>query len=96
MFRLFYVIRPRVGALVMVELGLLLPLSGGSYVYLLRAFGTFPAFILIWMRVVVIGPAAQLVQSLTVAEYISRAAMDECQRTQGWTKTMAAVVISTN
>nr|XP_022343830.1 b(0,+)-type amino acid transporter 1-like [Crassostrea virginica] len=81
------------GALVMVELGLLLPLSGGSYVYLLRAFGTFPAFILIWMRVVVIGPAAQLVQSLTVAEYISRAAMDECQRTQGWTKTMAAVVI---
>ena len=87
---------PRVGAMVMVELGLLLPLSGGSYVYLLRAFGTFPAFILIWMRVVVIGPAAQLVQSLTVAEYISRAAMDECQRTQGWTKTMAAVVISTN
>nr|XP_034330599.1 b(0,+)-type amino acid transporter 1 [Crassostrea gigas] len=36
---------------------------------------------------------AQLVKSLTVAEYISRAALDECQRTQGWTKLTAAVVI---
>ncbi|XP_065924865.1 b(0,+)-type amino acid transporter 1 isoform X1 [Magallana gigas] len=81
------------GALVMAELGLLLPRSGGSYVYLHKAFGNFPAFLFVWVSAVVIGPAAQLVKSLTVAEYISRAALDECQRTQGWTKLTAAVVI---
>lgn len=79
----------------MAELGLLLPRSGGSYVYLHKAFGNFPAFLFVWVNAVVIGPTSQLVKSLTVAEYISRAALDECQRTQGWTKLMAALVIST-
>ncbi|XP_022343202.2 b(0,+)-type amino acid transporter 1-like isoform X1 [Crassostrea virginica] len=81
------------GALVMAELGLLLPKSGGPYIYLLKAFGNFPAFMVVWVHAVVIIPASLLVKSLTVAEYISRAAMDDCQQTQGWTKIMAAFVI---
>lgn len=78
----------------MAELGLLLPKSGGPYIYLLKAFGNFPAFMVVWVHAVVIIPASLLVKSLTVAEYISRAAMDDCQQTQGWTKIMAALVIS--
>ena len=78
----------------MAELGLLLPKSGGPYIYLLKAFGNFPAFMVVWVHAVVIIPASLLVKSLTVAEYISRAAMDDCQQTQGWTKILAALVIS--
>ncbi|XP_061189850.1 b(0,+)-type amino acid transporter 1-like [Saccostrea echinata] len=81
------------GALVMAELGLLLPQSGGPYIYLNRAFGSFPAFLFVWVSSVVIHPASLLVKSLTVAEYIAQIAMDDCQRTQGWTKLMAAIII---
>ncbi|XP_048748195.1 b(0,+)-type amino acid transporter 1-like isoform X2 [Ostrea edulis] len=81
------------GALVMAELGLLVPKSGGPYIYLLRAFGTFPAFLFVWVHSTVISPGSLLIKSLTVAEYVSRATIDDCQRTKGWTKLLAACVI---
>lgn len=42
-----FVVGTIIGALVMAELGLLLPRSGGSYVYLHKAFGNFPAFLFV-------------------------------------------------
>ncbi|XP_066940607.1 large neutral amino acids transporter small subunit 1-like [Macrobrachium rosenbergii] len=58
-----------VGALCFSELGTMLPAAGGEYAYILRAFGGLPAFLTLWVNVVVIRPATQAVVSLTFAEY---------------------------
>lgn len=58
-----------VGALAFAELGTMLPSAGGEYSYILTAFGGLPAFLTLWVNVVLVRPATQAVVSLTFAEY---------------------------
>ncbi|KAK8730880.1 hypothetical protein OTU49_007675, partial [Cherax quadricarinatus] len=58
-----------IGAHCFSELGTMLPAAGGEYAYILYAFGGLPAFLTLWVNVLVIRPAAQAVVSLTFAEY---------------------------
>ncbi|XP_050732254.1 large neutral amino acids transporter small subunit 1-like [Eriocheir sinensis] len=58
-----------VGALAFAELGTMLPSAGGEYSYILKAFGGLPAFLTLWVNVVIIRPATQAVVALTFAEY---------------------------
>ncbi len=46
------------GALTVAELGAMMPRSGGTYVFLRRAYGPVPAFAFGWMSFWVLGPAA--------------------------------------
>ncbi|XP_008762800.1 solute carrier family 7 (cationic amino acid transporter, y+ system), member 15 isoform X1 [Rattus norvegicus] len=57
------------GALCYAELGSLVPESGGEYAYILRAFGSLPAFLVIYIIVLVGRPAAITAVSLSFAEY---------------------------
>jgi len=41
------------GALCYLELGLLIPKSGAEYQYVMKAFGSLPAFLVIWTALVV-------------------------------------------
>ncbi|KAL6051507.1 hypothetical protein STEG23_011312, partial [Scotinomys teguina] len=57
------------GALCYAELGSLVPESGGDYAYILRTFGSLPAFLVIYTFVLVTRPAAITAVSLSFAEY---------------------------
>ncbi|KAB0363996.1 hypothetical protein FD754_008152 [Muntiacus muntjak] len=58
------------GALCYAELGTLVPESGGEYTYILRTFGSLPAFLVIYMFVLVGRPATIAAISLSFAEYV--------------------------
>ncbi|XP_006835370.1 PREDICTED: B(0,+)-type amino acid transporter 1-like [Chrysochloris asiatica] len=57
------------GALCYAELGSLVPESGGDYAYILHTFGSLPAFLVIYMFVLVGRPASIAAVSLSFAKY---------------------------
>jgi len=57
------------GALCYLELGLLIPKSGGEYQYLMKAFGCLPAFLFVWTWVPVKALAAAILM-LIFASYV--------------------------
>lgn len=57
------------GALCFAELGTSISSSGGEYTYIKLAYGPLPAFLYLWMLVVVILPCSNAVASLTFAKY---------------------------
>ncbi|XP_041457241.1 cystine/glutamate transporter-like [Lytechinus variegatus] len=59
------------GALCYVELITSYTKSGGEFTFLLDAFGPVVAFLRMWTLLFLIGPSANAVQSLTVANYLT-------------------------
>ena len=59
------------GALSLAELGTLIPLSGGEYVYSLEAFGSIVAFLYAWVSVTMLKPSGLAIICLTCADYIN-------------------------
>uniref|UniRef100_A0A8D2JSL8 b(0,+)-type amino acid transporter 1 n=1 Tax=Sciurus vulgaris TaxID=55149 RepID=A0A8D2JSL8_SCIVU len=57
------------GALCYAELSALVPESGGEYAYILRTFGSLPAFLVIYIFTLVGRPATIAAISLSFAEY---------------------------
>uniref|UniRef100_A0A8D2L2G8 b(0,+)-type amino acid transporter 1 n=1 Tax=Varanus komodoensis TaxID=61221 RepID=A0A8D2L2G8_VARKO len=57
------------GALSYAELGTLIKESGGEYIYILRNFGSLPAFLFSFTSVLVVRPAGVAAISLSFAEY---------------------------
>ena len=53
------------------ELGAVIPRAGGSYQYVLRAYGRLAGFMVAWSMVVVLMPAAVAMTSITLGTYIS-------------------------
>ncbi|XP_071166976.1 b(0,+)-type amino acid transporter 1-like [Mytilus edulis] len=82
-------------ALVYAELGTLIPLSGSDFSYMLKAYGSFPAFMYTWTQLFIF-PGAQVIKGLTVAQYLGKAVFDDCGPTDATLKLIAAVVILTS
>lgn len=57
------------GALSYAELGTVIRESGGEYIYILRNFGSLPAFLFAYTSVIVVRPASVAAVSLSFAEY---------------------------
>uniref|UniRef100_A0A8C5RP13 Zmp:0000001267 n=1 Tax=Laticauda laticaudata TaxID=8630 RepID=A0A8C5RP13_LATLA len=57
------------GALSYAELGILIKESGGDYIYILRTFGSLPAFLFAFTSIIVVRPAGVAAISLSFAEY---------------------------
>ena len=81
------------GALCFAELGTCIRKSGGQYAYMYTAFGPLPAFLYLWVFVLVIGPAANAVIALTFGYYALQPFYPSCDQPDAAVRLLAAVAI---
>ncbi|OXB74607.1 UNVERIFIED_CONTAM: hypothetical protein H355_013441 [Colinus virginianus] len=82
------------GALCYAELGTCIKKSGGHYTYILEAFGPLPAFVRVWVELLVIRPAATAVISLAFGRYILEPFFMQCEIPELAIKLITAVGIT--
>ncbi|KAF2365080.1 Amino acid/polyamine transporter I [Trinorchestia longiramus] len=82
-----------VGALCYAELGTMISQSGGDYAYINYAFGSLPAFLYLWVALVIIMPTGNTVIALTFANYILQPFFAGCSPPDTAVRLLAAVVI---
>ena len=66
------------GALAYAELGTMIPVSGGEYTYLAKAFGPVVSFMFSWVSVTVLKPSAISAICLACGNYIIEAFFPNC------------------
>uniref|UniRef100_A0A672U8J3 b(0,+)-type amino acid transporter 1 n=1 Tax=Strigops habroptila TaxID=2489341 RepID=A0A672U8J3_STRHB len=81
------------GALSYAELGTIIKESGGEYIYILRIFGSFPAFLFAYTSVILVRPASLAAVSLSFAEYAVAPFYPGCSSPQIVIKCAAAACI---
>ncbi|GIY12243.1 y+L amino acid transporter 1 [Caerostris extrusa] len=72
-----------IGALCYVELGTCIPSSGSHFTYIKKCWGDFPAFLYLWVQVVILTPVAMIILSLTFANYMLETIFYQCFIPQG-------------
>ncbi|XP_041904480.1 cystine/glutamate transporter isoform X2 [Corvus hawaiiensis] len=82
------------GALCYAELGTCIKKSGGHYTYILEAFGPLPAFVRVWVELLIIRPAATAVISLAFGRYILEPFFMQCEIPEVAIKLITAVGIT--
>ncbi|KAL8596295.1 hypothetical protein ACOMHN_067787 [Nucella lapillus] len=65
-------------AICYAELGASIPQSGGEYVYIKRAFGDYPAFLCLWINLMLICPVGVAALSLIASLYILKPLYPDC------------------
>ncbi|XP_074641321.1 Y+L amino acid transporter 2-like [Tubulanus polymorphus] len=67
------------GGLCYAELGTSIPVSGGPYSYIYEAFGRLPAFLTLWISVLMRTPTGNAIMALTFANYVLYPVFPDCQ-----------------
>ncbi|XP_074641276.1 Y+L amino acid transporter 2-like [Tubulanus polymorphus] len=82
------------GSFSYAEIGSIIPVSGGPYIYTLRAFGELPAFLMMWMMVVIREPVSVAVVAIACGNYIIEPFFPLCdQQPEAAIKLIAIIVI---
>uniref|UniRef100_A0A8C0CNS5 Solute carrier family 7 member 11 n=1 Tax=Balaenoptera musculus TaxID=9771 RepID=A0A8C0CNS5_BALMU len=82
------------GALSYAELGTTIRKSGGHYTYILEVFGPLPAFVRVWVELLIIRPAATAVISLAFGRYLLEPFFIQCEIPELAVKLITAVGIT--
>lgn len=80
-------------ALSYTELGTIIPESGGEFTYILRIYGSCPAFFSAFTTVMVLKPCSAAAMAFSIAEYSTAPFYTECQPPQLLVKSVAAFTI---
>ncbi|XP_055855170.1 Y+L amino acid transporter 2 isoform X1 [Episyrphus balteatus] len=81
-----------VGALCYAELGTMIPKSGGDYAYIGVAFGPLPAFLYLWVALLVLVPTGNAITALTFAQYLLQPFRPSCEAPVESVQLLAAVI----
>uniref|UniRef100_A0A0N4WXQ0 Amino acid transporter n=1 Tax=Haemonchus placei TaxID=6290 RepID=A0A0N4WXQ0_HAEPC len=82
-----------IGAYCYAELGTLIRKSGGDYAYIMEAFGSFLAFVRLWIESIVVRPCTATIVALTFAIYMLRPFYPDCDPPSGSTQLLAAALV---
>lgn len=82
-----------IGAIVYLELATTFPQSGSDFIYIRTCWGELPAFLYMWIQMVVVSPAIIAIKSLTFANYVLEPLNPQCVVPQNGIRLVAAMVI---